>query len=84
MHTTWLTTALGKKRFLLRLLQIAAGQELLALYYWTLNIACRDIGKRARGLNRVGARKGGQISELPQTGVRGKCYCCFDEEESNS
>lgn len=74
----------GKKGCLLRLLQSATGQELLAPSYWTLNTACCNIGKRARGLNGVGRRKGGQVSELPQTGVRGKRHCCFDEGESHS
>lgn len=73
-----------KKGFLLRLLQSAAGQELLALYNWILNAAYCNTWKIARGLNRVGRRKGGRISELPQIGVRGKGYCCFDEGESNS
>lgn len=77
------TTLLGKKDFLQRLLQSAAGQDLLALCYRTLNATCCNTGKRTRELNRVGRRKRGWISELLQTGVRGKCYC-FDEGESQS
>lgn len=50
---------LGTKGFLL-----ASGQGLLTLLHWTQNAAFCNMGKGARGLNRVGRRKGGWISEL--------------------
>lgn len=48
----------------------ASGQGLLTLFHWTLNAAFCNMGKGARGLNRVGRRKGGWISELLHMGEK--------------
>lgn len=58
-HATWLSTALGKKGFLLWLLQSAAGQELLDPYCWTLNGACcnnwKEIKRTEQGMKEKGS-----------------------------
>lgn len=46
----------------------ASGQGVLTFFHWTLTIAFCNMGKGARGLNSIGRRKGGWISELLHIG----------------